>query len=304
MSVYLDVVIYAAIAALAILPAVYVIALNSLGADATIQSGHASSMVQDNLRELNHAIQNSGNDQEALLECKRRIREKEKQLKLLTRHGRNLRFFYALILPAFFWGGAIAVASVAHFAILPPLLANAVLQVIATIMLVLGFTQSFLTLASATFIAQGLAPKLELSVSEPSETSESKSGDKQTTYQFNVVVTNRSLKTAKGVHVSIEIPDRGLILPVSKPKEVLRGDRYVKIAYTPAFDLHAQDSYKQFVLVVPVQLGDYKIVFSPRCDDHSGFPKVVRFSPPKIAKQVQALGDATHPTVSSNPTPF
>ncbi len=98
-------------------------------------------------------------------------------------------------------------------------------------------------------MVQSFVPFLEITVSEPYETRESALGEKQYTLQINLEITNRSVITAHEVHVDVEVPLEGLIFPVLKPKSIDRDGRTIKIGYTPAFNLHSQDTYKQFYLL-------------------------------------------------------
>ncbi len=99
MTSFLDVVIYTAIAALAILPAVYVIALNALGPNAAIHRARESAIISDSLRYLTDGWQTSGTDHQAVSDLNARIQDHQRRLKALSRISNNLGVRRALLLP-------------------------------------------------------------------------------------------------------------------------------------------------------------------------------------------------------------
>ena len=284
MNSFPDVILYSLIGSISILPAVYAIALNALGANAVIRRAKEADLISESIEILNNAISASTSNQQTLSDIQNTLDTQKKREKQINRISRNLTFRSAFIEPGVVWAVALVLASLAKFCNFGGYgWINGILIGIATLLLLAGYFSTSATLRAAQLTIESFVPKLKLHLSEPYETEDSINGSQPYTLQIDVVVENTSYITAKNVHVDIVIPEQGIITPVLKPKDVIRSGQTAKIGYTPSFDVSSNDNYKHFVLIRPVVVGQHSLTFRPRCENFVGHAQTVQFTATKTA---------------------
>lgn len=294
MTQSIEVVIYLAIASLALLPAVFALAAGSFGPLLARRRFQESEAYEDLATGLEAALR--ADQSQSLVEIEKAVEAQKRQFRRTAGMTADVSFGRAVMVPATAWSFALGLACVLKFSNVVPARFQDAAAIAAFVLLAIGYLQLLKTLRSSSRAAGDSATSLDLRVSEPFETEASKKGAKQFTLQVDMVAANRSSTVERSVQFEVEIPPRGIITPVGKPKEIERNGRLRRVLYTPHFPvLKPQDSYKQFLLLVPVESGNYTLRVRATSEDGLSETKRVQFHvgsipqrqtpPPRMAEQ-------------------
>lgn len=278
-----DLILYIAVASLALLPAVYAVALEatrphaaSLRMKEAILTAEYGELLEDSATAV------ATSDESALQALHQSLQSYKERLAAVRQPAIHIAPSRALILPATLWALSIITGGVGRFATTYPSRISILLPLAALSLLVWGYVQVIMTLVTAHRAIEESLPKLEIAVTGPFETRDSKGGEARYTMKYDIAVVNNSTHTARGVQVAVGVPASGLYFPVLKPMVVTRGGRSVRIGFTPQFDLKPQDTYKQFLMLCPQGVGKYRLTFTPLCDDLIGAAKTVTLQVNKL----------------------
>lgn len=267
MESFLDVLLYASVTALVILPAVYALALDSVVSSAqhhrrTVMSSLASmrETVTNATGEFDSDPQETREQLEAALESLHDEEAKSIERYELTRVKR------ALLLPGLFLISAIGLASLAAFLSLPDIVDYG-LTVVASLAILGALWQEYRVLRVAEELEAAKAPQLTLDVREKREEPLEWKVDERE--EINVNVLNEGFYTTEATQVELRGPESFYYhsgTPWTDP------DDSRATLYSKSFDLKRSDTFRYNYQITPRETGTFKIKLRAVSDEFYGEP--------------------------------
>lgn len=291
MSSLLEVVLWTAIASLALLPAVYAVVLNVLKPLIAARQAREASLT------TRHALvamepREGMTDRQALSALDARIKTYDADLQDLRSKGKHMSFRRALITPGVLWLVAVFLSGAGRIAASD---AQALMQsgtssspivalgwltfAVSCACLLLGYGQVAATLSATRDAIEDSLPRLDMAASQPYESTASANGTQPWTLQIDMEVSNTSTTVARNSQIEIICQNaEDLYFPVLKPKRMTRDGQSITSGFTPSFHIKGMDSYLQYLLIRPNRPGTYRLTFVPRSDDLIGDPQTLEFT--------------------------